>query len=554
MFPPGDVRPGGNTFYTVLLATLPDSYILLGTNIRCALLGCARPVSGVSPEKGGRVKELPFMTGARGRGPFLVILFFVSVTVVTIWGTWEGTLPASEEAVLAETAREILVTGDGWTMHFDGEPVRDVSPLPLWFMASCYRFFGTNEFAARLPFVLFAVLTYFITYIIGILSETPCDSDSGWINRARSIGLLSAIMLAASPIFGRAATHVSFSMPNAFFAALVLLGWLSLFECRSGLLLWGLGVAGAIFVAGADGVAIAVSAVIAWAVAGRSRSFGRGWFLFVSAIGLALGGAWLFLNAPPSEGHFFTNPLWSAFAGFVRPLPGAVSGLPGQIKDVWIGNLPWSIVAAAAFIRVIFFRSKDKGVQPVDSMLALFAVILFFLLAFTGPGKTDRLLVILPAVAVLSARELSRWIMGYWNGSLERLWSFNQAMVSLFCLLMLLLLATPLRLHKADVDPIRDVAVMAKQLSPGDGRIGNFRQPYRTQGARLLFYGGKSLEEPLYEPEEVVVALERDPTSIFISSPEDFALLRSPEYTGHELRILYRAGPLLLFGAKQGAE
>ena len=494
------------------------------------------------------------MTGARGRGPFLVLLFFVSATVVTIWGTWEGTLPASEEAVIAETAREILVTGEGWTMHFDGEPVHHVSPLPLWFMAACYRFFGTNEFSARLPFVLFAVLTYFITYLIGISSETPCDSDSGWINRARSIGLLSAILLAASPIFGRAAPHVSLSIPGAFFVSLALLGWLSIPECRSGLLIWGLGIAGVVFVAGADGVAIAVSALIASAVAGRGRFFGKGRFLLVSVIGLTLGAVWLFLNAPPSEGHFFANPLWSALAGFVRPLPGAASGLLGQIKDVWIGNLPWSIVAAAAVIRVIFFRSRGKGVQPVDSMLALFTVILFFLLAFTGPGKTERLLLLLPAVAVLSARELSRWITGDGSGSLDRLWSFNQAMVSLFCLLMLLLLATPLRLHKTDVDPIRDIALMAKQLSPGEGRIGNFRQPYQTQGARFLFYGGKSLEEPVYEPEEIGRALEQDPARIFLSSLEDFSLLQSQERADNELRILYRAGPLVLFGAEQGAE
>jgi hypothetical protein len=276
--------------------------------------------------------------------------------------------------------------------------------------------------------------------------------------------------------------------------------------------------------------------------------------LLVSVFGLALGGVWLFLNAPPSEGHFFTNPLWIALAGFVHPQPGAISGMFGQIKDIWIGNLPWSIVAAAAFVRVIFFRSKERGVQPADSMLALFTVILFFLIAFTGPGRIDRLLVILPAVAVLSARELSRWIGFYREDSLDRLWSFNQAMVSLFCLLMLLLLATPLRLHRTDVDPIRDVAVMAGQLSPGEGPIGNFRQPHRTQGARFIFYGGKRLEEPLYEPEEVGGVLERDPAHIFLSTLEDFELLRNPERVGFELRILYRAGPLVLFGAEHGAE
>ena len=500
------------------------------------------------------MRELPFMTGARGRGPFLVLLFFVAATVVTIWGTWEGTLPASEEAVLAETAREILLTGDGWTMHFDGEPVRDVSPLPLWFMASCYRLFGTNEFSARLPFVLFAVLTYFIVYLAGIMSSTPCEQESEWINRARSIGLLSAILLAASPIFGRAAPHVSISMPASFFTAIALLGLLSLSTCRSGIFLWGLGIAGAVFVVGAAGAAVAVAGIIAWLVAGRAMNRGTGGFLLVSLIGLALGGLWLFLNAPPWEGHFFTNRLWSAAAGLVRPAEGAFAGLPGQIRDVWIGNLPWSIVAAAGFVRVIFLRSKSEGMGPVDDMLALFTGILFFLLAFTDPGRTDHLLVILPAVAVFTARELARWIAAYRDGSIDRIWSFNQAMVSLFCLLMLLLLATPLRLHESDIDPIRDVARMAKQLSPGTESVGNFRQPYPAQAARFLFYGGKSLERPLREPGEIDRALERDPSRIFLSSLEDYSLLRETGRTIYELRILYRAGPLVLFGALRDVE
>ncbi len=532
------------------MATLPDSYILLGTNVRRAPAGAGGLEAGVSHEKGGQVKELPFMTGARGRGPFLVVLFFISATVVTVWGTWEGTLPASEEAVLAETAREILETGDGWTMHFYGEPVQGLSPLPLWFMAASYRFFGTNEFSARLPFVLFAVLAYFVTYLLGISSETPADNGSGWMNRARSVGLLSAILLAASPIFGRAAPHISTSMPFAFFTALALLGLLSLPERGSGLLIWGLGVAGAVFVAGADGAAVAVSAVIAWAVAGRKQCGGGGWFLLATVFGVALGGVWLFLNAPPTQGRLFNNPLWSALAGFLHPQPGAVSQLFERIKEIWVGNLPWSIVAVAAFVRVIFFRSEEKGVRPVDDMLAIFTAILFFTLAFTEPAGTDRLLVILPAVAVLSARELSRWIAAHGSGSLDRLWSFNQAMVSLFCLLMLLLLATPLRLHRTDVDPIREIALMAGQISLGEEPVGNFRQPQRAQRARFLFYSGKRLEEPIYEPSEIGRVLERNPTRIFLSTVEDFELLRRTDRVGLALRILYRAGPLVLVGAE----
>jgi 4-amino-4-deoxy-L-arabinose transferase-like glycosyltransferase len=502
------------------------------------------------------MKELPFLTGDQGRGPFLVILFFVSATVVAIWGTWEGTLPASEEAVLAETAREILVTGDGWTMRFDGAPVHDLSPLPFWFMASCYRLIGMNEFSARLPFVLFAVLTFLLTYFMGIVSETSDDRDTEWINRGRAVGLLSAILLAASPIFGRFAPHVSFSIPHAFFTALALLGWLSLQERRSGYVLWIIGIAGALFVAGADGVIIVVG-VLAACLFGGGSLLGSWRFIIATVCAVIAGGAWLFWNAPPAGGHFYGNPLWSAIAGLVRPAPGVAAGMIGGIKEIWIGNLPWSIIATAAFVRVIFIhgkRRREQNIEAVDKALVSFIVVSFLLLAFTGPARNDRLITILPAAAVLSARELTRWMSDLEGKTLPRLWSFNQAMVSLFCLLMLLLLATPLRLHRNDVDPIRDVAGMARQLSPEHVRVGNFRQPYRTQGARLLFYGQRSLDRPLSDPTEVARELEVDPERIFLSSFEDYQLLEGSRVIPVGLRMLYRAGPLVLFGMERAVD
>jgi 4-amino-4-deoxy-L-arabinose transferase-like glycosyltransferase len=503
------------------------------------------------------VRELPFLTGDQGRGPFLVILFFVSATVVAIWGTWEGTLPGPEESVLAETAREILVTGDGWTMHFDGDVVRDVSPLPLWFMASCYRLLGVNEFSARLPFVFFAVLTFLIVYLMGVVGEAPDERETGWINRGRAVGLLSAILLAASPIFGRFAPHVSFPVFHAFFTALALLGWLSLPECRSGHVLWGLGVAGAIFVAGSDGAVIVVAAAIASLFAGgRRTAFKSGSFIISTICALAAGGAWLFWNAPPGDGNFFGNPLWGAAAGIVRPAPDVVAGVLGRIKDLWVGNLPWSIIATAAFVRVISMRGergREQNIEAIDRFLASFIAVSFLLLAVTDPGKTDRLITVLPAAAVLSARELARWMSYREDGALARLWSFNQAMVSLFCLLMLLLLATPLRLHKNDIDPIREIAGMARQLSPEGRTIGNFRQPYMMQGARLLFYGERSLGRSLSEASDVARELEIDPGVIFFSSFEDYQELKGSSGVPAELRILYRAGPLVLFGAERGA-
>ena len=505
------------------------------------------------------MKELPFLTGTHGKGPFLVLLFFVAATVVTVWGTWEGTLPASDESVLAEMAREILVTGDGWTVHFDSEPVDDVSPLPLWFMAAFYRVIGQNEFSARLPFVLFAVLTFFITYLMGMECGDSDRKSGDWINFSRAIGLLSAIILASSPLFGRYAPHIFPAVPHAFFAALALLGLLSLPERRAGSLLWAIGLTGAILVSGASAIALLVGALaVCLTDRGRRCVARNGWFLLATLAALVAGGAWLFSIAPPSAGGFYDNQLWSGIAGFVRPQQGAVIGIFGHIKDAWLFNLPWSIVVLAALLRVLFSRGEraaDRGIEAIDRALALFIVVAFAILAFTKPGEKEHMITLLPAAAVLSAREITRWIRA---SSLEktvsRLWSFDQALVSLFCLLMLLLLATPLRLHKVDADPIKEIAATARQYVAEGESIGNFSQPYRTQGARMLFYGGRSLDRPFTEADLVAGTLERDPGKIFLSTFEDFKALQEADEIDEMLHMIYRAGSLVLFSAGSGPE
>ncbi|MBN1164832.1 MAG: hypothetical protein JXB45_09660, partial [Candidatus Krumholzibacteriota bacterium] len=58
--------------------------------------------------------ELPFLAGEHGRGPFLVVLFFLSVMVITLWGAWEGSLPQTEEIITAEIARETAAGGEVW--------------------------------------------------------------------------------------------------------------------------------------------------------------------------------------------------------------------------------------------------------------------------------------------------------------------------------------------------------------------------------------------------------------------------------------------------------
>jgi hypothetical protein len=114
---------------------------------------------------------------------------------------------------------------------------------------------------------------------------------------------------------------------------------------------------------------------------------------------------------------------------------------------------------------------------------------------------------------------------------------------------MLLLVATPLHLRRVGVDPIEDVARMANRLTPDGTRIGNYGQRYREQCARMLFYGNRSLERPSPDAGAVAAAFRENPHMIFLSSMADVETLRRTGAFAFEIRVLYGAGNLVLFGA-----
>ena len=119
---------------------------------------------------------------------------------------------------------------------------------------------------------------------------------------------------------------------------------------------------------------------------------------------------------------------------------------------------------------------------------------------------------------------------------------------------MLLLVATPLRLHRTSIDPIKEFASAANQLVPEGTKLGNFRQEHRYQAARLLFYGNWSLEMPLSEPGKVVERLARDPGTIFLSTAIDMnEVIKAGNYP-MGLRVQYRAGELVLFGLEKNTK
>src|SRR5690606_2382382 len=67
----------------------------------------------------------------------------------------------------AESAREMLVTGNYSRVTINFEPFWEKPPLFFWLQVLSMKLFGVGEFAARFPNALFGVFTLCFIFIIG---------------------------------------------------------------------------------------------------------------------------------------------------------------------------------------------------------------------------------------------------------------------------------------------------------------------------------------------------------------------------------------------------
>ena len=123
-----------------------------------------------------------------------------------------GRLPLLEpdEGRNAEVAREMLLTRDWITPHFNGLTYLDKPNFLFWTIAGSFRAFGVTEWAARFPSALAAMATLLLV----------------WLMAARMFGedaaFRAGIILATAPLFFGFARFVIFDMALTLWVSLAL--------------------------------------------------------------------------------------------------------------------------------------------------------------------------------------------------------------------------------------------------------------------------------------------------------------------------------------------
>jgi 4-amino-4-deoxy-L-arabinose transferase-like glycosyltransferase len=96
--------------------------------------------------------------------PYLVlasaILFFIPFLGSVHLFDWD-------EINFAESAREMIVTGNFSRVQIDFQPFWEKPPLFFWMQVLSMKLFGINEFAARFPNAVIGIMTLLLFYFIG---------------------------------------------------------------------------------------------------------------------------------------------------------------------------------------------------------------------------------------------------------------------------------------------------------------------------------------------------------------------------------------------------
>ena len=97
---------------------------------------------------------------------FLVFLFAAAIYLGCVLSP--PSLMDDVDAVQAQIARTMLVSGDWVTARLDGVLYLEKAPLIYWLMALFYRTFGVADWVARLPVALASVALALLVSLFGM--------------------------------------------------------------------------------------------------------------------------------------------------------------------------------------------------------------------------------------------------------------------------------------------------------------------------------------------------------------------------------------------------
>jgi 4-amino-4-deoxy-L-arabinose transferase-like glycosyltransferase len=465
-----------------------------------------------------------------------VLLFTILVRLLTL-----GAYPLLDntEARYAEIARKMAETGNWVTLQIDyGIPFWGKPPLSSWLAAGSINIFGVNEFAARLPSFMLALLIGWLIYYLAL-------KQRGW-----NYALMSVLVLITTALFFIMAGEVMTDQALALGVTLSMVAfWRALDETGQSGRVWGYlfftGLGVGILAKGLVAIVLTVLPIGIWMFWHKKERMpiNRIPWITGTILMLAIALPWYLLAEMRTPGflkYFIVGEHWGRFtqSGWQGDLYGSAHVHPyGMIWLYWIAAaFPWSFIFIACLVKRALphepaYIVKDKWF----TYLLLWTLIPLIFFTFTANILLTYVLPSLPAFALLMVEALPWVARQETNADTVR----NNVKLASTCL------ATPLIGLLFVIFVVPNVAPYKSQKE----LIALYKTLRSDPSSRLIYLSNRPYSAEFYSlgKAEQIADLNKD--EIFLSdTKESFFAVREEDLEQMSYAVLMRLQPMGRFG------
>ena len=357
------------------------------------------------------------------------ILMLSILLIGFLFGSAERAIDKIQEARIAETSREMVVEEDWLVPHYNGELRLQKPPLTYWTTALSYKVFGVSEQAARVPSLLFGLLSalLFLVWLKGALNI--------------DVAINTALVMATSFLGMRYFRSAEADATLLFFISLACFAgfqWLQSANKKMAYLFM-LSIGLAFMTKGPAGIAIPVLTLFAYAFSTQQLKSVKGLFsplgICIFVISAFAWYAWILITMPDIAQQFFSKQVDETF----------ISGTHQQPVYWYLAHAieffaPWSLLLIPAGIWCYQQRNNSNHFLPkIVHYSLIWLLVVFVLLTFTVNKQTQYALLFLPPIAIL---------VGYYmHAAHGKFYQFNWVLFWLLLIAVIVLFVFGIRKH-----------------------------------------------------------------------------------------------------------
>lgn len=421
----------------------------------------------------------------------------------------QGDLGGYDAAVYAHEGKQMLATGEWWTVYLNGQPDFDKPPMFVWLEALSMMIFGVSDFAARFPSAMLGfggiLLIYFITRELTAAYWAP---------------IWAMMILFCTHTFMRFAMRAMTDAPYTFFFELAVFFYLAGLRRNRYFILCGLAIGFAVLMRSFLGLIPLVIILAHLAFIGRVHLLRSKHFIAATLVAVGLPLVW-FTSQYQLHGSGFLA-LHFSFTFDNLPLTnGKRAGQFGAglfqyplllLESYW----PW-----LPLMVVGLWTQTKKALRERDSTGGLLVIWVFGVIAPFSLAEFKWLRYILPvfpAFAILSAIALNNLVTDH-----RRRGFLKTAYVAL-CLVMLGMALNPK--YRVRPEEMRRLAPVAEAATSPERRILLYteRAPRDAHLFQIIWYANRYCEL-LTVASEAIVRLDKSPDAAVIMDKEIFQTL-----------------------------